>query len=525
MSEAGLRVLVNPETYVTNEELKYLTRQREEREAQSQVAEARRRRHDAARASTIPDDSAAGASPFRHGQSEAPSVTSAGPSALAAGWGGGRHTASHVRGPAYDPHQQAATPGRSALHHMTHDELEDIVGRVVRKVGDPSQHDRIKRHVVEDLQQRMRRMDESRSPPPSPGELSAGSDVEEVRYNARVMSLEDKEIANTFSTVVVVVADLIELMVSDILGFHSFETKNLAKEMRKAVDAGSFEPAVRHFCETEASGFMRNPYNNALLTFASVTLRNHMNHQRGVVVRTKPPKGQAKAKSRAARQKVDSRAQAKRKKRRRPEPIDEEPSEDEKAEDDEEDQEDDNEIPPFSPASSLHVPRRRPPTSHRRPPPGVDELPPSRRSTPRQSASPRSAVKHVVERTRPHTPPLSPLSPSPSLPPPVPPPLPQMRAPSPGPSEPSSPVDHAALRAELNMGSRDSSVIDPLTGHARADLSQVKLGGGASAMNDMIGNMGKMGGHVRTFTQIVKADHELKEERDNLGDAPTRRRH
>jgi hypothetical protein len=182
-------------------------------------------------------------------------------------------------------------------HHEYTDEVSDVSERSRRY------RDKVRDFVREELRHRIS---------DSESMTDSNMDVEEMRYWKKTLSLEDEEIANGFNTMVIIFADMVETMMSDVMDFHTFETKDLSDRMQKAVDDGRFKSAVQHFCDSGNATFMKNPLYNAAATFVSVALRNHVDQKKGKVFtfgkrdkERKSKKESSKAKVRARKEKRD----------------------------------------------------------------------------------------------------------------------------------------------------------------------------------------------------------------------------
>jgi len=170
--------------------------------------------------------------------------------------------------------------------------INRAVDAAVKRVQNPRHMSRVRRYVTEELKHRISGLASDSD------EVSVGSgddnDMQAMKYWRKMLSLEEKEIETGFTTVVVLVADVVESILSDVLDFHAFETKDLSTKVHEAVDGGRFRSAIRHFCNSPSAEFMKNPYLNAVATFASIALSNHMDKAKGLVTslsRKKPAVG------------------------------------------------------------------------------------------------------------------------------------------------------------------------------------------------------------------------------------------
>lgn len=195
--------------------------------------------------------------------------------------------------------------------------MDDAVAAVIRKLNDPRMNSNVKRYLAEELRRRYNGLADDESELDSI-HSDGDMDLQEMKYWQKQLSLEDREIEGGFTTVIVLAADMIESILSEVMDFHAFETRDLSGKVQEAVDDGRFRSAIRHFCNSGSAQFMKNPYYNALTTFASIALKNHMDHQKGVVTKIRKSNPEVGKRRKKARENVQRRKKNRndRKKRR-----------------------------------------------------------------------------------------------------------------------------------------------------------------------------------------------------------------
>ena len=492
LSESGLAVLANRDVYVADDELETM-RQEQERKRRA-MAEAQTRRVDRAQRQTV------------HSQ-KVQSVVSDAPAASSLNWrdrvramGAHLPSAAPVASVATPPPPPSTRPPQSPPPQAQVDQraIDEAVRRAVERMGKPQHQERLKRYVAEELKHRM---DGIRSEvgggggeeDPETDEKDEDLLGKEQRYWRQYLSLEDQEVANGFTTVVLLIADVVETMLSDVMDFHVFETKGLSDQMKEAVDGGRFRSAIRRFRDSGGASFMKDPYKNALTTFAGIALKNHMDAQKGVVTKVvkKPDEGlkkkreknKAKLKERQRKRKQAAESKKAAKTKAKSKAAKEEVASSSEEEEDEEEEEE--EPVPVPIKQSKKPPRTRTP-----PPPAEEEeeLPvePKIRTPPPKVKTPPAKV--ATKRRTPLTPPKQPA---------------------------------ADLDTSFNqlLGGSDAveSVVDDETGESRPSLVGT---GPADMMHGALSHMQKLAPAVGHISQGLKKTAALQEQRDALGKPP-----
>lgn len=284
MSETGLRVLANKQVYFSEEEVKNII-QREEDESlmisnREKVLEDRERRQQEHRSKirSVLSTTMGSVTPSVHL-----------PSLGTEPWREKLRHLGYDKGTSLsrEPIEDSDVESIPQNNHIQDDRrqlLKEVTEAVLEKVANPRHREQVKRYAAEELKYRMQGLRTSdNSSEDNESVNSDNHDLQEMKYWRKHLSLEDKEIENGFTTVIVLVADIIESIVSEVMDFHAFETKNLSNMVQEAVDGGRFQSAIKHLCNSSVAKVMQNPYYNALSTFASIALKNHMNQQKGII--------------------------------------------------------------------------------------------------------------------------------------------------------------------------------------------------------------------------------------------------
>ena len=318
LSEEGLRILANPSVYVSDEEIQRMKGDRERQK--SQIIEMNRRKSDrqyrreqqmrnnTSEISENASDTSAGTSDWRqrlhemHKRSVLESVPEDTHSEKTKSRSPRRsprrsrsrsrsrshsrsrtsHSSRRSRSRSHSrPRRRSRSKSRSQASSSELDKsvMEEVVREAMEKLGvNRGKSEKYKSYIEQELRHRLRQVGET-------SDVEGDDDLrkKELRYWRKHMSLEDEELANSFSTFVNLISTIIETFVSDVMGIHVFETKGLAASVEKAVESGRFRSAIRHFCNSGGSSVMANPITNALITFSSIALKNHLRAQKGIL--------------------------------------------------------------------------------------------------------------------------------------------------------------------------------------------------------------------------------------------------
>ena len=94
------------------------------------------------------------------------------------------------------------------------------------------------------------------------------------------LDLEEEEMLTNSGTFICVLADTIE-SIANFCNFHYIETEGLSQKMSEAIKNGRFTMALKQYTQTKSgAAIMKDPLSSFASTFFSIVLNNHVQHKR-----------------------------------------------------------------------------------------------------------------------------------------------------------------------------------------------------------------------------------------------------